>query len=311
MVDVICEKSGIPSAQFIAAIDHPEGDAENEPDFMLSCKEFDILCEHKLNSELGTRQLERYLSMPMRRPTRLILVTNRQHSLSDEVIKSQNYLRPVDTGLQLFFWEDFFPVIAGHKERLAQEFADYMRDFGMVPCPHPEHWKQLFHDRDVAEHFYEATKDLRNYFEKRRAYCKADSTRLGFQVRKLQYPFHLVYFYATKSIAPPLTTSGAPYIVANVFILCDAEHISKQSGQITLETEAGRILVRGINERPTWNNDLIQTHECIGSLSDFLAEKTVDTRENFLAFGRNIFEFVSQQLPLHANPNDPHPKNGN
>ena len=108
MVDVICERSGLAPATFEMAANHPAGDAENKPDFMLSCEEFDILCEHKLGSELGERQLERYLELPKSRPTYLVLITNRTHSISEDVLQSSNYLRPKDSPTPIFYWEDFY-----------------------------------------------------------------------------------------------------------------------------------------------------------------------------------------------------------
>lgn len=296
MVDFICEKSGVNSGKFKTSIDHPEGNAENRPDFMLSCDEFDILCEHKVESELGARQLERYLALPTSRETRLVLISNRHHVIPDEVTKSANYLRPPEVGLSLFFWEDFFPLIANHEERLAQEFADYMRDLGMAPCPHPEQWKQLFHNREVAEHFYESTRELRTYFTDMGAHCQVGSTRLGFQIKKPNDRIHLIYFYATKSIAPPSIVIDAPYLIASVYVLDEPVRDTTMPGEIVLETEEGKIVVRTIFDQPKWNKDLIQTHECIGSLSDFLATNTAATRQKLLAFGRHIFVHAAQQL---------------
>ena len=161
MVDVSCQRAGLAPATFQMAVDHPDGDAENKPDFMLSCNEFDLLCEHKLDSDLGDRQLERYLGLPKSRETHLVLISNRSHFISDEVLRSDSYLRPRDSSIPFFYWEDFYPVITGRSERLAQDFGMYMRDLGMAPCPLPGEWSQLFQSQDVAIKFYETTTAVR------------------------------------------------------------------------------------------------------------------------------------------------------
>ena len=62
-VDSICRSSGLAASSFIGAIDHPSGDSANHPDLLIQCRDWKLLFEHKVDSPLGDRQLERYLEL--------------------------------------------------------------------------------------------------------------------------------------------------------------------------------------------------------------------------------------------------------
>lgn len=293
MVDVICEKSGIAPANFEKAIDHPAGDAENKPDFMLSCKEFDIVCEHKLDSDLGERQLERYLGLPKSRSTYLVLITSRSLAISTEVLQSSSYLRPVNSPSPFFYWEDFYPIIANHNERLAQDFVKYMSDIGLAPCLLPKDWVRLFRDRDVAEGFYETTNAMRSYFTQMGALCKSDPSRLGFQVQHPHNWLHLLYFYVSKVTKPIAVGIEPPYLIARLFVQkTDLEHVKHLEAN-DIPTEDGLIVGRVKNEIATWNKNLVLRYEYLGSLKNHLAWNTAETRKKLLGFGRTVFEHIA------------------
>lgn len=293
MVDIICQRSGLAPAIFETAVDHPAGDVENKPDFMLSCKELDILCEHKLNSDLGCHQLERYLGLPKNRPTYLILITNRSHNISAEVLQSNSYLRPKDSSTPFFYWEDFYPIIANHGERLAQDFVKYMRDLGMAPSPLAEEWGQLFLRRDVAEKFYEATMDMRSYFSQQLgAQCQADPSRLGFQVKHPRNWLHLLYFYVARVAQPAVVGIEPPYLIARVFV--QEVELGRMRNLVSnnIQTEDGLILGRLSNEMAAWDKNLVMCYECISSLENYLTENSVETRAKLQRFGQAVFEHV-------------------
>lgn len=293
IVDEICKRAGIAPAKFEKAIDHPTGDDENRPDFMLSCKEFDILCEHKLDSELGNRQLERYLCLPQSRPTHVVLITSRRHALSQEVLQSNSYLRPKDIDPPFFFWEDFYPVIASHNERLAQDFTAYMCELGMAPCPLPGEWERLFHDPLVAEKFYDTTKEMRFYFTQMGAQCNADPTRLGFQVKYPRDWLHLLYFHVSKTAKSTAASIESPYLIASAFVQKnDLHHVNHLVSQ-EIHAEHGLIVAQSINRDSDWNQDLVLSYQCIGSLKNYLARNTADTKTKLLGFGRAVFEHVT------------------
>lgn len=297
IIDVICQKSGLAPATFDMAIDHPPGDSENKPDFMLSCKEFDILCEHKLDSDLGDRQLERYLGLlkDWHRTAYLVLITGRNHTIQDEVLQSNNYLRPKDSAIPFFCWEDFYPIIASHSERLAQDFLIYMNDLGIAPCPLPGDWVQLFQSRIVADGFYEATKELRSYFTQMGAQCQADPSRLGCQVK---YPInwlHLLYFYVSKVAKPTALGVEPPYLIARVFIRkAEVGHIM-HLGTEDICTADGLIVGRALDEIATWDKSLTLRYEYIGSLKNYLVGNPNEIRAKLLSFGQAVFEHVTNE----------------
>ncbi len=294
MVDVICQRSGLAPATFVMAVDHPAGDAENKPDFMLSCIELDILCEHKLDCDLGNRQLERYLRLPKSRPAYLVLISNRMHTISEDVLQSKNYLRPKSSPTPLFFWEDFYPIVASHDERLAQDFMKFMRDLGMASSPLSEDWNQLFLRPEVAEKFYEATMDMRKYFNQQLgAQCQADPSRLGIQVKYATSWLHLLYFNVSKVANPVVVGIESPYLIARVLVKeADSKYV-QHLVDAEIHTEGGLIVGRVKNSPAGWNDNLVLRYEYIGSLKNYLTGKTVETRAKLLGFGKTVFEHVA------------------
>lgn len=294
MVDVICQRCGLAPATFVMAVNHPGNDPENKPDFMLSCTEFDILCEHKLDSDLGVRQLERYLGLPKNRPTYLVLISNRNHTIPEEVLQSNNYWRPQDFTKPFFYWEDFYPIIASHEDRLAQDFVKYMRDLGMASSPLTEEWDELFLRTEVAEKFYEATMDMRSYFSQQfGAHCQADPSRLGFQVKHPRNWLHLLYFYVSKVAKPTVVGIEPPYLIARVFVQEVELDRVKHLGENDIHTEDGLILGRTSKELAAWDKNLVLSYECIGNLKNYLTGNTAETRAKLLGFGQAVIDHVA------------------
>jgi len=73
-VDHVSSRSGLAQSKFLGSVDHPRGDRVNRPDFLIRCRDYDVLFEHKLDSLLGRRQLERYLTLCQTRGQKLALV---------------------------------------------------------------------------------------------------------------------------------------------------------------------------------------------------------------------------------------------
>ena len=294
IVDVICQKSELPTATFKMAVDHPNGDAENKPDFMLCCKEFDILCEHKLGSDLGERQLERYLGLSKTRPTFLVLISNRVHSISEDVLQSNFYLRPKGSVTPIFYWEDFYPVIASHTDRLAQDFAKFMRDLGMASSPLAEEWKQLFQSSEVAEKFSQATIDMRIFFnEQRGARCQLDPSRLGIQVKHPNEWLHLIYIDASKAGKLQGLEIRPPHLTARVYVKAADAHQIEHLTDAEIQSENGLIIGRVKSQPASWDKELVLRYVCTASLENYLTEKMAETRAKLLSFGKSVFEFVA------------------
>lgn len=292
IVNVITAKSGLGQATFLSAVDHPEGDAENRPDFLLRCEEFDILCEHKLDSDLGNLQLERYLALPKTRRTYIVLISGRNHDIPEDVAKADSYLRPLASTALHFYWEDLYPAIAVHSERLAQDFLLHMRDLGMSTGPLPHEWEDIFRSDAVAESFYELTREMRSYFESLGGNCKVDPYRRGFQIKFPNDWIHLLYISLDK-VAKPLTPGiDSPYLTARIYVRKnDFEKIGFIDDQ-EIVTPIGRLIGRSKNEPARWNNDLVLGYEFVGSLNSVIGQTPIETKTNLLDFGRTILSRI-------------------
>lgn len=290
LVNVITTRSGLQQATFQSALDHPEGDAENRPDFLLRCAEFDILCEHKLDSDLGSFQLERYLELPKTRPTYLVLISGRNHDISDEVASSDSYLRPKTSTALHFYWEDLYPAIGKHSDRLVQDFSLFMRDLGMSPSPLPHEWKDIFRSDQVAESFYELTRDMRSYFESLGGRCKADPSRRGFQIGYPNDWIHLLYVSVDKVVKPIALGLDSPFLTARIFVRQkDLERV-KFIGAQDLFTASGKIIGRPKDDPAPWDSGLIFCYEFVAGLNSYIGGNAVDTRATLLDFGRTVFD---------------------
>ena len=288
IVNVITAKSGLGQATFLSAIDHPEGDAENRPDFLLRCEEFDILCEHKLDSDLGNLQLERYLALPRTRRTYLVLISGRTHDIPDAVVNTSSYLRPLASTTQHFYWEDLYPAIALHSDRLVQDFLLFMRDLGMSTGPLPHEWEDIFRSDSVAESFYELTREMRSYFESLGGNCKVDPYRRGFQIKFPNDWIHLLYISLDKVAKPATPGIDSPFLTARIYVR------KNELGRIgfiddqEIASPIGRLIGRSRNEPARWDKDLVLGYEFVGSLNSLIGQTPVETKANLLGFGRTI-----------------------
>src|SRR5688572_6442683 len=76
-MDEIARRAGLNPSKFLGAIDHPFGDATNRPDLLIRCSDYDVLFEHKLDSPVGPRQLQRYLELAAAKGWKLALLAPR------------------------------------------------------------------------------------------------------------------------------------------------------------------------------------------------------------------------------------------
>lgn len=293
IVDVICERSGLPKGTFVMAEDHPAGDVKNRPDFLLSCKEFDIRCEHKLDSALGKDQLEGYLKLPPHRtsvPTYLVLITNKSLAISEVVLDGANeYLRPKDSSRHYYFWQDFYEVISTHNARLAQDFAKYMHHLGMKPPP--GEWAALFTDDEVAEAFFEKTAGMQTYFrDKGMKFSGVTPKGPGFGVRDPQDRIPYLYFSVVKDAKPSIANIEQPFLIAWLYVReAQYQMVLPYLKAIDIPTENGLIAGRPMNE-VGFDKSNVCCYQFVGSLHNYTAESTVVMQEKLLEFAQIIFE---------------------
>jgi hypothetical protein len=296
---LLAKEGALKPPTFKNATDHPEGDAESKPDFLLACDQYDIRCEHKLDSKLGKRQLERYLALPDRnnRPTYVALIVNwdTPELVSSEVTGRSRYLQPRRSGQPYFTWQQLYPIVAKHGDRLAREFAVYMEGLGMAPITMPSNWDGLFSDKDVAASFQALTKPLKDYFKSFGAVSKGDAGKLGVQVQHPTQWLHLLYFYVSKTTKPFEPELKGPFIAARVFInKTQGECLARFQGRKDhLETRHGPVVGRPVKET-AYSKGVELAYEYVAPLSNYLTNNELDTRQNLLQFAKTVFEHTSK-----------------
>ena len=297
---MLAKGGGLRAPTFIRAEDHPEGNAESKPDFLLHCKQFDIMCEHKLDSKLGRNQLERYLKLAKKSGrTRVALITNwdTPEAISDTVLCDEDYLQPVKSTPPYFSWQSLYPIVADRPEPLAKEFAIYMRGMGMAPTLLPKNWDDLFTDQQAGIAFQEVAKNLKDHFKKNfGATCKSDSGKLGVQIQHPTPWLHLIYIYVSKTTKPFEADVSGPFITANIYInKAEKARLAKFNGRKEiLNTPMGLVVGRQVKESASWNKELELAYQYVANLNGYLIDDASVTANNLLEFGRVIFEDVSK-----------------
>lgn len=197
------------------------------PDLVLECRECDIFCENKLESNLDRHHIIELVELAATRPrpTYCLLITNSLCQIEPEVLdraaQSDHYLSPSDP--PYFCWQDFYGIIANRPERLAQEFAEYMETLDMRPWEQPL-WGNLFLNSKTAARFGLQWVHTKEYFESMGAKCRQSgnsSLEVSYPVSWLQ----LFYLYTCRSVQnTPLKISG-PYLVASLWVKGDQHEV--------------------------------------------------------------------------------------
>ncbi|MCA9231777.1 MAG: hypothetical protein KIS63_00315 [Caldilineales bacterium] len=299
MFDMISIKAGLPRTAFESTVDHPPGDEESRPDFLLVGKDYDILCEHKLDAPLGERQLERYLALSQAYPrkTYVALITNNSLSVPKEAQSHKHYLRPNDSTIPYFTWDALYPIVAAHETRLAQEFAAYMRKLDMAPPLLPKTWEHLFVDGDTASAFYDLTNELRGYFKGKQARVQKDPGFLGFQVRYPNDWMHLLYFCVERSADSAYGLEGGPYLSIRLWLKnSERQRIDHLSHRVIDEVIQGvRVVGKCYPDVVArWDKTLVLGYECLTELSPFLMPDAALSRLRLLEYGKIIFTRLNE-----------------
>src|SRR5262245_1614289 len=132
-VDHVSSRSGLAPSKFLGSIDHPIGDRVNRPDFLIRCQDYDVLFEHKLDSPLGRRQLERYLALCQMRGQKLALVAASTLPVGASVCDSPYFVCPREAGAPAhFLWEDVHRLVRGFPDRIAHDFTEFLEARGLA-----------------------------------------------------------------------------------------------------------------------------------------------------------------------------------
>lgn len=134
VVNQLATSIGLKPSRILEVIDHPRGWSAERPDCLLRTEDYDILCEHKLNSPLGKNQLDRYLALAGSKKSYLALISNQTISVPEAVLQNPHYLWPKARHSQgHFLWRDFYHLTKQSRSMLVKQFREYMDSLGMNP----------------------------------------------------------------------------------------------------------------------------------------------------------------------------------
>lgn len=271
---MLLTSSNQPSARFLGADNHPAGTDESRPDFRLRCDTLDIICEHKLGSPLGPRQLERYLALPYADPFCVALITAVPCVVSAEVLSADRYLRPRQSQLMHFRWQDLYPLVAARPERLARDFAAYMRDLDLHPWQQAG-WNDLFTSSTTATAWSEQWSDVRAFFGQQGIRTRRDEDHLGLQVMYPRSWLHLLYFDVNRTITPSEPRIDGPYVRAQVYVRADdpATALSHCASRVC-DTPLGVIAKRPRHVVMPWPQPTMLVQEVVIEMGSARSSKT-------------------------------------
>lgn len=263
LVDFLAQRSGRRSSRFIKAVSYPFISSDVQPELILECQDFDIICDHRLESELSKHSLDAYfvLAKFQTKQTYVVLISNSYCLISPETLASdlaqRYYLQPrdeINSSMPYFCWQDIYALVAQREERLAHEFAEYMHFMDMQPWQHSA-WGQLFINPDVAKSFSDKWLPTINYFQD----LGITSKQSGYSALEIVYPLpwlQLLYVYATRSIQHNDLQAVSPYLVATIWIKGDEVDLIRS--------------FHGISEQFTLSENTKVTVEIRASLADGL-----------------------------------------
>lgn len=229
-VDFLMQRSGKHSSNFLKAVSYPSISDEIQPDLVLECQDFDIICDHRLESELSKHSLDAYfiLAKFQKKPTYVVLISNSYCLIDPEILASETaqsyYLKPRDdlnSSMPYFCWQDVYAIVAQRQERIVHEFTEYMHFMDMQPWQHSQ-WGELFINPDVAKIFSQQWAKTINYFQE----MKIEAKPSGYSALEVIYPLpwlQLLYIYAARSVSHSDLQSVSPYLVATIWIKGDAK----------------------------------------------------------------------------------------
>lgn len=282
VIDLICARTELPEAEFLAAIDHPEGTQRDRPDFLLKTSKWSMVLEHKLEAGLGVKQLERYLEyVGDGQRTYLGLVAPRLMDVTPAVLRHPRYRKP--KGAQHFLWQDFFPLLERSKSELVQDFGLYLGALGVTPWQ----WGRLGDPftNPVAEAALREVLDTvaERLREPGRRVVPSRRT-LGFEIRKPLPGVHLCYLYATPSIEEWDERVPGRALVMNAWVKRRTTRPRFGAAYGYLRGSQPRIFVSDALVRSSWNPDVYREREFMTPLGEILGRSEVGAEARILEF---------------------------
>lgn len=303
LIDYLSETSGIDNSIFLEALDQSRFyfSKRVRPDLMIFCKDYCIVCEHKLMSPLGKTQLQRYCELShTEKQLYVLLITNKiDEKINDKVLDAPNYLKPLKSKHPYYLWEKFYPFVQACEKNLAKEFAKYMDDLGMAPWISSA-WNDIFIDETSAKQFRKLLETAIHYFKEKIRPKKSpkDPVSLGFQIQKPQnLQIRVIHFLADKTPGHLDHGLNGRGIFLEVKGKKDSEGL-KDLGYLNEEINSnlGIITIRTPEIRQPDSNNYILLREYAVNLENVLRPNMKDSEERILTFSRECLEHLKKSI---------------
>lgn len=300
-VDEVCRISGLKKSTFLGAIDHPAGNRDNHPDLLLQCGDYSILFEHKLDSPVGPRQLERYLDLARAKKWKLAVLAARRIAIPDEVRQSPAFVYP--TGLSRpshFLWQDVEPIVGESRHPLAAEFCEYLELLGLGKFG----WAGLgnpFVDEGAAAAMRNLYDGVRSVLGGPGVACFRSANSLIYQVRKPFPPIHLINIGPLESVAQEVPTLRGPVMGLWVWV-----RRAKGRDRVLRKRNG---LVRGTpfpvhiadNEEPRclpYERQVFDERSYYAPLEEILRPSLVESKDRLVAFVEMVVRHLRDEVVL-------------
>ncbi|MEI6427577.1 MAG: hypothetical protein WCO45_04180 [Pseudanabaena sp. ELA607] len=309
LVDMILGMGQQPPDRLVDVVAQPDIYESISPDILLVCQKCNIICEHKLESELEKPQIQSYVEAALQhpKPTYVVLISNTQCVISPELLQSADgvYLYPKEHAVPYFCWQDIYPLIGRFKERLAQEFLEYMNVLDMKPWDEP-FWGDLFTNPATAQSFRQQWILVQETFE-----VMGINTKLsGYASLELANPLpwvQLLYLYVTRSVPHEDLSFSKPFLAAALWVKgSESERMRLFRGLHELINVPAHddahlsfpIEVRSSVSETFWAVKGVSRPKLAASyyasLEDIVSIDENVMRQNLLRFSRHVFEHAKQ-----------------
>jgi hypothetical protein len=293
IVDYIAKSCGrLESSVFLEAIDQSRFSfnhkTNRQPDLVLLCEKYCIVCEHKITSRQGDKQLETYLQFKHKnKPLYVTYISNRTDEILDEsILLSENYLKPENSEYHYYRWEEFFPIVKRHTGYLIKEFAMFMKSLSMEKIT-IDGWGDIFNDEKEREKFKVALEPSKFFLAADTGGDQHPDPKLGFHIRVFKVMrTQVLRLFADKSDDHLDLELDGPGLFLQVKRHTENRSQVKNLREINdeIDTTLGLISARTIKDSKPDGNKLIIMREYSIGLDKILAQDMSETQKKIKAF---------------------------
>jgi hypothetical protein len=298
IVDYLLDTDGRGmTSRFVEAIDQSRFSFNHKrrPDLVLDCDNCCIVCEHKITSRQGDGQIPTYLRFLHReKPLYVLYVSNRtDEKISNLIISSGKYIKPLKSNYPYYLWEDFYKIISKYNDNLTNDFIHFMEMLNMNPFSF-NGWGNIFVDPEERGKLKYALKPAK-YFLSNATGGTAKNDPFGFHVRVYKKMLiQVIRLFIDKTSNYLDTEHSGPrlflHLKRNVTDASQIENLTLANKDIN--GSLGIITIKTIkNDKPDSNKLVILREYSVG-LDKILNHEMIKTQNNFKSFCRECFEHL-------------------